>query len=108
MNNPYIDKIVLCDSNTNLNPSLHRREPLTRFFLILGTCCTFFSRTIFPEVSFRSTVPTQEQKHVRRSPSVLSWFLWPGKKKTRSSQHTHEHLHPCQPTIRWINKLRKQ
>uniref|UniRef100_A0A0A9CRU2 Uncharacterized protein n=1 Tax=Arundo donax TaxID=35708 RepID=A0A0A9CRU2_ARUDO len=47
----------LLDSKTNLKPSLHSREPLTRFFLIEGTCCTFFSHTIFPEVRFKSTVP---------------------------------------------------
>src|SRR6185437_11898937 len=55
---PNLDKIYLLDSKTNLKPSLHSREPLTRFFLMVGTCCTFFSCTVFPEVNFRFTIPT--------------------------------------------------
>ena len=53
-----LDKIYLLHLKTNLKPFLHSREPLTRFFLMVGICCMFFNCTVFPEVNFRFTIPT--------------------------------------------------
>ena len=55
---PNLEKIHLLDSKTNLKLSLHSREPLTRLFLMVGTCCTFFSCMVFLEVNFTFTIPT--------------------------------------------------
>jgi hypothetical protein len=50
INTPCFNNTTALDTNATLNPSLKRREALTKFLFIVGTCYTFFSCTIFPEV----------------------------------------------------------
>jgi hypothetical protein len=60
--------IHLFDSKTNLKSSLHSRDLLTRFFLMVGTCCTFFNCMVFLEMNFRVTV---------LEPRTHAWALFP-------------------------------
>lgn len=102
INCPHLDMTNLSDSRTALKPSLHKRGPLTKFLFIVGICCASLSSTIFPEVSFRSTVPTQihneQQQHATHSPSSRKNPERSNKKKIELYQNKYEQLHQYQAT----------
>jgi hypothetical protein len=68
----------------------------------------FFKWTVFPKVSFNSTISTPRTEEVDPFPIRMEEDRAPGKKRTETSQNIREYWHLYQPTNLKIEWLKKQ
>ena len=82
INSPLLEMTSLLYSSMTLKQSLHKRELLTIFLFIEGTCCMFLSYAILRKVNLYQLCQRHEWKQAIHFPSIEKNLSQLDKKRT--------------------------